>query len=219
MNPSVPPTLPPGWIALWDETSQRYYYLEQSTGTTQWEIPTGASKASEAGVGNKGEAYSYNSSGYPLQQQQQQQYSSENNSYMDSSPASINTSYPTQNNTDPTIPGEEGGERGIGKIFTGFSGGAITGSLLGYAAGKYFTNKHSHHQGGYNQYPPPPPPPFSGGSFQYGQPHQHGHHGHHGQHSQHSGLPGIPGFPGYNPPPPSNYGNEFGKPPHKHSFW
>lgn len=33
------PPLPPGWIAQWDQNSQRYYYLDQATGRTQWELP------------------------------------------------------------------------------------------------------------------------------------------------------------------------------------
>ncbi|KAI4270796.1 MAG: hypothetical protein LQ337_006464, partial [Flavoplaca oasis] len=33
------PTLPPGWIAQWDQNSQRWYYLEQATGRTQWDLP------------------------------------------------------------------------------------------------------------------------------------------------------------------------------------
>ena len=40
-GPAFPggPHLPPGWIAQWDPASQRYYYLEQATGRTQWELP------------------------------------------------------------------------------------------------------------------------------------------------------------------------------------
>ncbi|KAI4212991.1 MAG: hypothetical protein LQ351_004335 [Letrouitia transgressa] len=37
----APPPLPPGWVAQWDQNSQRYYYLEQATGRTQWELPQG----------------------------------------------------------------------------------------------------------------------------------------------------------------------------------
>lgn len=33
------PALPPGWLAQWDQGSQRWYYLEQATGRTQWELP------------------------------------------------------------------------------------------------------------------------------------------------------------------------------------
>jgi hypothetical protein len=33
------PQLPPGWIQQWDANSQRYYYVEQATGRTQWEPP------------------------------------------------------------------------------------------------------------------------------------------------------------------------------------
>lgn len=36
---SGPPQLPPGWISQWDPQSQRYYYQEQATGRTQWEVP------------------------------------------------------------------------------------------------------------------------------------------------------------------------------------
>ncbi|RMD41186.1 hypothetical protein DV735_g3965, partial [Chaetothyriales sp. CBS 134920] len=38
---SLPP-LPPGWIAQWDQNSQRYFYVEQATGRTQWEAPVAA---------------------------------------------------------------------------------------------------------------------------------------------------------------------------------
>ncbi|KAL9038438.1 MAG: hypothetical protein Q9214_005281, partial [Letrouitia sp. 1 TL-2023] len=37
----APPPLPPGWVAQWDQNSQRYYYVEQATGRTQWELPQG----------------------------------------------------------------------------------------------------------------------------------------------------------------------------------
>ncbi|RMZ77406.1 hypothetical protein DV738_g4365, partial [Chaetothyriales sp. CBS 135597] len=36
------PPLPPGWIAQWDQNSQRYFYVEQATGRTQWEAPVAA---------------------------------------------------------------------------------------------------------------------------------------------------------------------------------
>jgi hypothetical protein len=39
--PPGPPgsNLPPGWIQQWDPNSQRYYYVEQATGRTEWEPP------------------------------------------------------------------------------------------------------------------------------------------------------------------------------------
>ncbi|KNG50362.1 hypothetical protein TW65_02897 [Stemphylium lycopersici] len=40
------PKLPAGWIAQWDNTSRKYYYVQISTGVSQWELPT-----SEAPVG------------------------------------------------------------------------------------------------------------------------------------------------------------------------
>jgi hypothetical protein len=33
--------MPPGWLAQWDQNSQRWYYVDQSTGRTQWDPPAG----------------------------------------------------------------------------------------------------------------------------------------------------------------------------------
>jgi hypothetical protein len=33
--------MPPGWLAQWDQGSQRWYYVDQSTGRTQWDPPHG----------------------------------------------------------------------------------------------------------------------------------------------------------------------------------
>ena len=38
----APPQLPPGWIAQWDGTSKKYYYVQLSTGVSQWDTPTEA---------------------------------------------------------------------------------------------------------------------------------------------------------------------------------
>lgn len=32
--------MPPGWTAQWDQSSQRWYYVEQGTGRTQWDPPS-----------------------------------------------------------------------------------------------------------------------------------------------------------------------------------
>lgn len=37
-----PPSLPQGWIAQWDATSKKYYFVQLSTGHSQWETPTHA---------------------------------------------------------------------------------------------------------------------------------------------------------------------------------
>lgn len=31
--------MPPGWITQWDQNSQRWYYVDQSTGRSQWDPP------------------------------------------------------------------------------------------------------------------------------------------------------------------------------------
>lgn len=38
----APPPLPAGWIAQWDGASKKYYFVQLSTGVSQWEIPTEA---------------------------------------------------------------------------------------------------------------------------------------------------------------------------------
>lgn len=35
-----PPNLPEGWIPQWDAVSKKYYYVQLSTGASQWETPT-----------------------------------------------------------------------------------------------------------------------------------------------------------------------------------
>lgn len=40
------PKLPAGWIAQWDNNSRKYYYVQISTGVSQWDLPT-----SEAPIG------------------------------------------------------------------------------------------------------------------------------------------------------------------------
>lgn len=37
-----PPQLPPGWIAQWDGASRKYYFVQLSTGVSQWDVPTDA---------------------------------------------------------------------------------------------------------------------------------------------------------------------------------
>ena len=35
----APPPLPAGWIAQWDGASRKYYFVQLSTGVSQWETP------------------------------------------------------------------------------------------------------------------------------------------------------------------------------------
>ncbi|KAG1441766.1 hypothetical protein G6F56_011341 [Rhizopus delemar] len=179
MNPPQPTQqLPAGWVALWDETSKRYYYLEQATGRTQWEFPSQVSSS----FNPVGEANSYHSNyspqypnnnnnptavGYPTQgypaQQQGSPYSN--------SPVP-NSQYPA-NPTDPNAQ-----DRGLGNVFKGY-GGVVAGGLIGLAAGKFLGNHHGHHHHqneGY--YPPPPSQGFGGFGQGFGGHHQHHHHSH-----------------------------------------
>ncbi|MCJ1470893.1 hypothetical protein MMC07_009541 [Pseudocyphellaria aurata] len=35
-----PPSLPEGWLAQWESSRRKYYYVQRATGVSQWEIPT-----------------------------------------------------------------------------------------------------------------------------------------------------------------------------------
>ena len=43
-----PPQLPAGWIAQWDGASKKYYYVQLSTGASQWDQPTEAVQSTPA---------------------------------------------------------------------------------------------------------------------------------------------------------------------------
>lgn len=94
-------------LGLWDEASQRYYYVEEATGRTQWEFPqqeyNNAVQAINPAAANSrgmGEASSYGGSSSPYPPQQQQGYAP----------------YGGQNQN---LGDGQTGDRGIGKIFSG----------------------------------------------------------------------------------------------------
>ncbi|RMZ77577.1 hypothetical protein DV737_g4266, partial [Chaetothyriales sp. CBS 132003] len=58
------PALPPGWLAQWDQNSQRHYYVEQATGRTQWEPPVASYGAPPASYGAPPASYGAPSASY-----------------------------------------------------------------------------------------------------------------------------------------------------------
>ena len=59
----APPHLPSGWIAQWDGNSKKYYFVQLSTGVSQWETPT---HAAPGGTPAQGTEHPY---GVPGQQE------------------------------------------------------------------------------------------------------------------------------------------------------
>lgn len=49
----APPPHPEGWIAQWDPASAKYYFVQLSTGTSQWDIPTHAAPVGATPVGSE----------------------------------------------------------------------------------------------------------------------------------------------------------------------
>ncbi|CAO3620861.1 unnamed protein product [Cunninghamella blakesleeana] len=195
-----PPQLPQGWLALWDEKSQRYYYVEQATGKTQWEVPTGDSNIpSPMGfpTPNNTPQSTYSPSSTPAYPQQQPiPAGGESNSYIGTAGNNTNNI----NNSTPSgssMPGDGTNDRGLGSFVSGFMkpshgggshgfpggalGGALGGAALTLAATK-LAGKHSNHSGGHS----------SGASGLIGNLFGGGGSGHNN------------GY--YPPPPPPNYG-------------
>jgi hypothetical protein len=51
-QPPGAPVCPPGWNAQYDQSSQRWYYVEHATGRTTWEVPSGAAVGGYGSAGN-----------------------------------------------------------------------------------------------------------------------------------------------------------------------
>lgn len=84
-GPPGQPPLPPGWIAQYDQSSQRWYFVEQTTGRTQWDPPsapysgyapppTGPSDPYAGGRGQNAGPGAYNQYGGSDHDQNAQQY-------------------------------------------------------------------------------------------------------------------------------------------------
>ncbi|KAI9244770.1 hypothetical protein BY458DRAFT_529332 [Sporodiniella umbellata] len=171
MNPLQPPQpLPEGWIALWDESSKRYYYVEQATGRSQWEFPSQPAYSPNP-LNGSGEAnsYHYNSSNNTTSPYPNPSQAYPSNSQYSAGP---NSPYPSNSNHQQPLNPEDPNssqERGLGNMFKGY-GGVVAGGLIGLAAGKFLSNHHGNHHSNPTYYPPPP--------HGFGQQQQQQHHHH-----------------------------------------
>jgi hypothetical protein len=107
----APPQLPPGWIAQWDGTSKKYYFVQLSTGVSQWDTPTDA--APVGGTPSQGAEHPY---GQPPP-------GSDGQPQVITHPDGSQTIKHPDGRMEPVTPGQEGtrggvdgpaGERGIG---------------------------------------------------------------------------------------------------------
>ncbi|KAL8901059.1 MAG: hypothetical protein Q9207_005395 [Kuettlingeria erythrocarpa] len=168
------PPLPAGWVAQWDSNSQRYYFLEQATGRTQWEPPQqfigphggvpppGAPPGGPFGYGSQG---AYGSSGAYYGQETK-------HTIVDSHGAGQEQTYETKEKKSG-----KGGMLAAGA--GGLAAGAVGGALIGHAMGDDSSDDENHqsyqqqptyvqqttyYQGPDPSAPPPleaPPPPSS----------------------------------------------------------
>lgn len=61
--PADKPPLPAGWIPQWDDYYQRWFYVEEATGRSQWEAP-GYEHAAAAGYGGDTRGHGSEQYGY-----------------------------------------------------------------------------------------------------------------------------------------------------------
>ncbi|KAI8081489.1 uncharacterized protein BX664DRAFT_340520 [Halteromyces radiatus] len=165
--PPPPPQVPTGWLALWDETAQRYYYVDQSTGVTQWEHPSSTSsmpqqQSGQQQYGGYSSTSNYSpNNGMPNGEAGSYMSSGNNTGYPSGQPPSYgNVSGST---SAPGVTATQEGDRGLGSMLGGFmkpqhgsssnnsgsgfpmnaAGGALAGTLLTLAAGKLSGKQHS----------------------------------------------------------------------------
>lgn len=94
----APPHLPPGWIAQWDSNSKKYYYVQLSTGVSQWDVPTDAAPIGGTPAANVEHPY-----GVPSGQPE-----------LITHPDGTQTVKHADGRMEPVMPDESGNTRGIG---------------------------------------------------------------------------------------------------------
>lgn len=92
----APPQLPWGWIAQWDATTKKYYFVQLSTGISTWDIPTDA-----APIGGTPASAVEHPYGVPGQRQ------------LITHPDGTQTVKHPDGTMEPVMPDEAGNERGI----------------------------------------------------------------------------------------------------------
>lgn len=111
----APPHLPPGWIAQWDANSKKYYYVQLSTGVSQWDIPTDAAPIGGTPAPAVEHPYGAPGGGQPE---------------LITHPDGSQTVKHADGRMEPVMPDENGNARGIGDGQTGDRGLGVRKSIL-----------------------------------------------------------------------------------------
>ncbi|CAH1756730.1 8537_t:CDS:2 [Entrophospora sp. SA101] len=165
-----PKPLPPGWISQFDPNSNSYYYVDKTTGITQWHHPL-ATPSSNTTSTTSGVSGFPTADPYPAQPQPQNlEYPiSPATTSIKSPPSSISSpqsfhQFPQPSNYPPTTQqyydasgdkkdkqGNKHGEQDkglLGKAALGLGAGAVGGLLLNNAMKHQFGHKHKYkHKG------------------------------------------------------------------------
>ncbi|KAK7514846.1 hypothetical protein IWZ03DRAFT_381876 [Phyllosticta citriasiana] len=164
------PKLPSGWIAQWDSSSRKYYYVQISTGVSQWELPT---SEAPAGPSKRPEQIP------PLESEAGQELTrGANGSAAD---------YSGDRGLGSTALHLLAGQQHGGKQSSGI--GSLASSFLGGSHGSSHTQSSSSHNSGTGGFVGQLASGILGGSKPHGQQQSHGNSGT----SHQSGLSGVLG--------------------------
>lgn len=141
--------LPPGWIQQWDQSSQRYYYLEQTTGRSQWDLPveqaggSGPSTSEYGYASTQGQNHGYQGYSHSQGQGQGQGFGFSQKDQRHPLPVTVahtgGSQYPTESITN----GEKKKSGGHAGLLAAGAGSLLVGGIAGAAL-----SRHSSHNGG-----------------------------------------------------------------------
>lgn len=114
----APPHLPPGWIAQWDANSKKYYYVQLSTGVSQWDIPTEAAPIGGTPAPTVEHPYGAPGGGQPE---------------LITHPDGSQTVKHPDGRMEPVMPDENGNARGMGDGQTGDRGLGVRSFFLSHS--------------------------------------------------------------------------------------
>ncbi|KAE9573152.1 hypothetical protein CGMCC3_g10888 [Colletotrichum fructicola] len=232
----APPHLPAGWIAQWDGSSKKYYFVQLSTGVSQWEVPTDAAPTGATPAQPSDHPY-----GVPQPELITHPDGSQTVRHADGTLEPVNPPMPPDNTNTRGLDGPTG-DRGLGSMAmnallgknsshnnsSGSHGNSSSplGSLMGGVANMFGGNKPAHGSNDYGY-----SNSASGGGGYSGQAPPTSYQPSGSTHTQHSSPPaGASSYhspasnQGHNqqsyPPPPTqaqNHNQSFPPPPNQYS--
>lgn len=124
----APPHLPPGWIAQWDSNSKKYYFVQLSTGVSQWDVPTDAAPIGGTPASNAEHPFGRPGAGQPE---------------LITHPDGTQTVKHPDGRMEPVMPDENGGTRGMGDGPSGDRGLGVSNPRCGALGALCLRRQHT----------------------------------------------------------------------------